>query len=303
MREITHGNLFSGSGTWELAAQLFGIKTFWEAEIEPFPVALEAKRFPDAMQLGDVSKIKGAEIPVVDIMTNSSPCTNLSVAGKREGLEGSESSLFYHAVRICKEMRGADAERRLQSGWSNESVRLRPRFWCWENVPGALLSSGQGLPQGFDFKAVLESIVEIVQEKHSDIPIPPGGWHNAGILDGDDFQIAWRVIDAQGELPQRRKRIFLVADLGGHCADRVLFEREGIDWDFKEVAQTWEDTSRTLGERIDRASRIIRGEISGDAEGMEERFVDSQFPPLTYDARGNGDGTITSTIVGGIRTG
>lgn len=136
MREITMGNFFSGSGTWELAAQLFGIKCLWESEIEPFPVALEAKRFPDAIQLGDVSKVNGAEIAPVDILTSSSPCQDLSVAGKRDGLTGDRSSLFHEVIRITKEMR----ERERVSGRSDEHIR--PRFWCWENVPGAFSSNG-----------------------------------------------------------------------------------------------------------------------------------------------------------------
>lgn len=134
---LTMGNFFSGSGTWELAAKICGIDVLFESEIEPFPVALEAKRFPEAIQLGDVSKVNGAEIPPVDILTNSSPCQDLSVAGKRAGLDGERSGLFMEVIRITKEMRNAD---RLRSGRATEY--LRPRFWCWENVPGALSSAG-----------------------------------------------------------------------------------------------------------------------------------------------------------------
>lgn len=277
-REITHGNLFSGSGTWELAAKLFGIKTLWEAEIEPFPVALEAKRFPEAIQLGDVSKINGAEIPPVDIFTNSSPCQGLSIAGQRKGLNDDRSTLFSEAIRICKEMREADVKRQLHSGWSDVNVRPVPRYpsyFCWENVPGALSSHGGDphIEPGADFKAVLESIVEIVQEERPDISIPVGGWHNSGILDGDNFQIAWRVIDAQYELPQRRRRVFVIASLRDRSAGEVLFEREGLPWDFKAVAESWESPSRSLEDRIDTASRIIDGTVRRDEEGMGEGVI------------------------------
>ena len=111
MSNPTMGNLFSGSGTWELAAKICGIDVLWESEIEPFPVALEAKRFPEAIQLGDVSNINGADIPPVDIFTNSSPCQGLSVAGLRKGLEDERSGLFEQAVRITKEMRKHDDNR------------------------------------------------------------------------------------------------------------------------------------------------------------------------------------------------
>ena len=261
-KAITMGNLFSGSGAWELASKIVGIEPLFESEIEPFPVALEAKRFPECIQLGDVSKINGADIPSVDIFTNSSPCQGLSVAGKRAGLDDERSGLFTEAVRITKEMRDAD---RLRVRRADEYIR--PRLWLWENVPGALSSQN-----GFDFKYVLESVIEIVQEEHPDILIPEGGWHNSGIVDGDNWQIAWRIIDAQYELPQRRRRLYLVGDFGGHCAGEILFEQEGVSWDFKEIAQAWEDTSRSFEDRIDIASRIVSGNIREQSEGMECRL-------------------------------
>lgn len=268
MNRPTMGNLFSGSGAWELAAKMCGIDILFEAEVEPFPVALEAKRFPEAIQLGDVSKINGAEIPPVDILTNSSPCQGLSIAGMRGGLKDERSGLFSEAIRITKEMRNAS---RLRCG-SDGYIRLYPRFWCWENVPGALSS---GTPRGSDFKEVLESIIEIVQEEHPDIPIPRGGWHNAGVLDCDGWQIAWRVMDAQYfGVAQRRRRVFLVADFAGRCAAEILFEREGVSWNFTEIANAWEDTSRSLAERIDIASRIIAGNLRVAEERVDDRISD-----------------------------
>lgn len=247
---VTMGNLFSGSGAWELAAKMCGIEVVFEAEIEPFPVALEAKRFPEAIQLGDVSKINGADIPAVDILTNSSPCQGLSVAGLRKGLSDERSGLFEEAIRITKEMRKHETD---VLGRSNGDVR--PKLWCWENVPGALSS---GTPRGADFKRVLESIIEIVQKDHADIPIPEGGWHNAGVLDGDGWQIAWRVMDAQYYgVPQRRRRVFLIADFAGHRAGTLLFERESVSWNYSEIVQSWEDVTRSLDDRIDEASRIV----------------------------------------------
>ena len=261
-RKLTMGNLFSGSGAWELAAKICGIDVLWEAEVEPFPVALEAKRFPEAIQLGDVSKIEGSKIPVVDIFTNSSPCQGLSVAGQRKGLDDDRSGLFKEAVRIAKEMREHDRQSR-----TDDDIRLvRPRFWCWENVPGALSS---GKPNGEDFRICLESVARMV-EKDAHIPLPPKGWSNVGVVDGDGWQIAWRVLDGQFfGVAQRRRRIFLVADFGGRCAGKVLFEPESLSGHLAEIMSPWEDTSRSLGERISEASRIVMGGVSGEEEGME----------------------------------
>ena len=258
MSKPTMGNLFSGSGAWELAAKLCGIEPLWEAEIEPFPVALEAKRFPNCIQLGDVSKINGAEIPPVDIFTNSSPCQDLSIAGKRAGLDGERSGLFGEAVRITKEMR--NATERLHLREPNEHIR--PRFWCWENVPGVFSSNG-----GEDFRAVIEEVARI---KDPSVVIPrPTKWSNAGVVNGNGWQIAWRILDAQFHgVPQRRRRLFLIADLGGQCAAEILFERESLQRHFAEIASAWEDTSRSLEDRIDLASRIVRGEVRGTPEGM-----------------------------------
>ena len=255
MREITMGNLFSGSGAWELAAKICGIKVIFEAEIEPFPVALEAKRFPEAIQLGDVSKIDGTKIPSVDILTNSSPCQDLSVAGPRSGLSGSRSNLFMDAVRIAKEMRSARS--------SDDNLRHELRFFGWENVPGALSSRN-----GDDFRTVLEEVARIA-DPTANIP-KPKKWGNSGVVDGDGWQIAWRIVDSQFfGVPQRRRRLFLICDLAGHSAGEILFERESMSWHFAEIAETWKDTSASLGERISRAGRIVMGDVRRTEEGMD----------------------------------
>lgn len=258
IKRPTMGNLFSGSGTWELAAKMVGMDVLFEAEIEPFPVAVEAKRFPEALQLGDVSKINGADIPPVDLLTNSSPCQDLSVAGKRVGLDGERSGLFSEAIRITKEMREHDAVRRADD-------YIRPRFWGWENVPGAFSSN-----RGEDFRSVIEQVARII-EPTAVIPLPEKGrWGYSGVVDGDGWQIAWRTMDAQFfGVPQRRRRVFLIADFAGHCAAEILFERESVSWNFAEIAETWKDTSRSLGDRIGAAGRIVMGEVRGTEEGVD----------------------------------
>lgn len=257
---ITMGNLFSGSGAWELAARMCGIEVLFEAEIEPFPVAVEKKRFPNAVQLGDVSKIKGADIPSVDIFTNSSPCQDLSVAGKRAGLEGQRSGLFAEAIRITKEMREHDKTNR------GPDEHIRPRFWCWENVPGAFSSN-----KGEDFRIVLEEVARIADPSVA-IPFPESGkWEKSGVVDGEGWQIAWRTMDAQYfGVPQRRRRIFLVADFNGGGAAEVLFERKSMSWHFAEIADTWKDTSRSLEDRIACAGEIINRSVRKAKSGVDE---------------------------------
>ncbi len=179
------------------------------------------------LHYGDVTKINGAEVPVVDVLCGGSPCQDLSVAGKRAGLAGERSGLFMEQVRIVKEMREEDVRR----GRSAEYIR--PRYLVWENVPGALSSPG-GDHRGEDFKAVLEELVKVVCREIPDIPIPEKGWPSAGCFSGVGdsgcpFSLAYRIHDAQfWGVPQRRKRIALVADFGGLSAGSILFERQGM---------------------------------------------------------------------------
>lgn len=201
--------------------------------------------------LGDITKISGYDIPVVDVITGGSPCQDLSVAGNRAGLSGSRSGLFTEQIRIVKEMRERD-RRTGRPAWA-----IRPRFMVWENVPGAFSSN-----KGRDFQAVLTEIVRISEPNAPDVPMPEGGrWSKAGCLYSEmgDWSVAWRVHDAQfwgatqyvdGRVwirgtPQRRKRIALVADFGGLAAPEVLFEREGLRRDFEPSAEAWKGTAGT----------------------------------------------------------
>ena len=226
---LTLGSLFDGSGGFPLGGLISGITPLWASEVEPFPIRVTTKRLPQVKHLGDVSKINGGEIPPVDIITFGSPCQDMSIAGKREGLAGGRSSLFYEAVRIIKEMRcKTDGE--------------YPRFVVWENVPGAFSSN-----KGEDFREVLKSLCEV---KSTDviIPEPPKGkWKNAGNIVADDFSIAWRVLDAQyWGVPQRRKRIYLVADFAGECAGKILFESEGLSGYSSKGIFSWQRTAECL---------------------------------------------------------
>ena len=217
----TMGSLFDGIGGFPLASTHCGITPLWASEIEKFPIAVTKNHFPNMLHVGDITKLNGADLPPVDVITGGSPCQDLSVAsGKRLGLKGERSGLFMEQIRITKEMRIADAKRE-RTGTDNF---IRPRYFVWENVPGAFSST-----HGEDFKAVLEETIRIVSDGVS-IPRPESGsWKSAGCILGDQFSLAWRVLDAQyWGVAQRRRRIYLVADFGGFTAPQILFEQESL---------------------------------------------------------------------------
>ena len=226
-KELTLGSLFSGSGGFELGGILAGIKPVFNSEIEPFPIRVTEKRLPEVKHYGDVNKLNGADLPPVDIITFGSPCQDMSIAGKRTGLDGSRSGLFYQAIRIIKEMRC-------------KSNGKYPRYTVWENVCGAFSSN-----KGEDFQAVLESFCSV---KGCEINAArPAKWHNAGEILGDDFSIAWRVFDSQyWGIPQRRKRIYLVADFNDRCAGKILFESEGLSGYSAESFRSWQAAARSI---------------------------------------------------------
>ena len=148
---LTLGSLFDGLGGWQLAALHNGVRPVWSSEIEAFPIAVTKKHFPDTLQLGDINKLNGAEIPPVDIICAGSPCQGLSISGKKKGLNDERSGLFRQAINIVREMR-------------NSTNGEYPKFFIWENVPGAFSTNNR-----HDFKAVLQEITE------TEIPIPASG--------------------------------------------------------------------------------------------------------------------------------
>ena len=222
--QLTLGSLFDGSGGFPLGGLLTGcITPLWSSEVEPFAIRVTTKRLPEVKHYGDVSAINGADLTPVDIITFGSPCQDMSVAGKRDGLDGSRSSLFYEAIRIVKEMRC-------------KTNGAKPRFIVWENVPGAFSSN-----KGQDFKAVLEAVIG-VKEASAEVPAPDKkGWPDADYYLGDGWSVAYRVLDAQWwGVPQRRKRIYLVADFADHGAPKVLFESEGVSGYSAEGFRAWQ---------------------------------------------------------------
>ena len=247
---MTLGSLFDGIGGWLLAARHAGVTPIWASEIEPFPCSVTARHFPDVKQLWDITQINPDEIEPVDIICAGSPCQDLSIAGKRKGLDGERSGLFRTAVELVRRMRERTAGK-------------YPRFFVWENVPGTFSSN-----RGMDFRAVLEEIGE------SKIPMPQGNrWAAAGLVQCPGAEIAWRVLDAQyWGVSQRRRRIFLVADFAARDrrAGEILFECEGVPWNPAEskgarkgAARGTEDCARATGKKYTRAAGFCAGGSAG----------------------------------------
>ena len=277
-KPITLGSLFDGSGGFPLGGVLAGITPIWSSEIEPFPIRVTTARFPNMKHYGDISTLDGSELEPVDIISFGSPCQNLSVAGKREGLDGDRSSLFYEAIRIVKEMREA----------TNGKY---PRYIVWENVPGAFSSNS-----GEDFKAVLTEICKVKDEQVS--ISKPAKWENAGRIMGDGFSIAWRLLDAQyWGVPQRRQRIYLVADFDGGSAGKILFESEGLSGYSAQGFKSWQNAANGITEGV--------GETGGqDSLMFENHSQDTRYRgPLavaqtvssTYGTGGNNQPFVVQT--------
>lgn len=239
--------------------------------------------------LGDITKIHGWEVEPVDCVTGGSPCQDLSVAGKRAGLAGARSGLFMEQVRVVKELRERDREN------GRSGVLIRPRYMVWENVPGAFSSN-----KGQDFRAVLEEIVRIAEPDAPDVPMPEKGkWSNSGCLYDElgRWSIAWRLHDAQfWGVPQRRKRIALVADFGGLSAPEILFERKGLSWDSGAGAAQKKETAGGFGESAERADLRAADKPSGsqrqDAATCPPAVSDGErYNPAT--ARGDHENRVT----------
>ena len=268
--ELTLASLFDGSGGFPLGGILAGITPLWASEIEPFAVRITTKRLPQMKHYGDVSSLNGAELPPVNIITFGSPCQDMSIAGKRSGLDGSRSSLFYEAVRIIKEMRCATDGR-------------YPRFAVWENVPGAFSSN-----KGEDFRAVLESLCRIKDET---VSVPRSEkWTNAGEILADGFSLAWRVLDAQyWGVPQRRKRIYLVADFDSECAGKILFESEGLSGYSAEGFKAWQRTAAATESGSGTTGAVCLNDQGGNRMDVTEEVTctlraEAHHPPCVMES-------------------
>lgn len=269
-------SLFDGSGGFPLAASLCGIEPVYASEVEPYPIAVTKSRFPNMKHLGDVSRIKGAEIEPVDIITFGSPCQDMSVAGKRAGLkhtavgdeETTRSGLFMEAIRIIKEMRV-------------KTNGIYPRFAVWENVPGAFSSN-----RGEDFRLVLEEFIRISEPNAVMPAVPQAGWAYADCINGDGWSVAYRTFDAQyWGVPQRRRRIYLVADFRGGRAGEILFKREGLRGHTAQSGTQGQETARCAKNSV------------GTAIGGVDRYNQSFLSGLAQTLRASGGGDCTPTVL------
>lgn len=252
---IKVGSLFDGIGGWLIAAQRCGAVPVWASEIDDFPMSVTKKHFPKVRHLGDVREIGGGEVEPVDILTMGSPCQDLSIAGKRKGLAGERSGLFMEGIRIANEMR-------------SKTNGEYPKYVIWENVTGAFSSNKR-----MDFKAVLEAFTE------TEIPIPKSGkWAESGMVRSGKCDIQWRVLDAQyWGVPQRRKRIFLIADFTKTMRDigKVLFVPQGLPRDTAPCRSEGNKTSGNIGSRLENADRrVVSTLIASDSKGIGTRNCD-----------------------------
>ena len=305
-------SLFDGSGGFPLAASLCGIDPVYASEVEPYPIAVTKSHFPNMKHLGDVSMVNGADIVPVDIITFGSPCQDMSVAGKRAGLkhtavgddETTRSGLFLEAIRIIKEMRLA-------------TNGIYPRFAVWENVPGAFSSN-----RGEDFRLVLEEFIRISEPNAVMPSVPKAGWAYADCISGNGWSIAYRTFDAQyWGVPQRRRRIYLVADFRGGRAGEILFKRKGLRGHTAQSVPQGQEIAGDIGNGIkadDRAVGVALEKIILDDQGGQQINVrlddqggqqinvrsDGKSPTLRAEAHGNGPCVIAfepgaATRVGG----
>ena len=270
--KLTLGSLFDGSGGFPLGGLISGITPVWASEIEMFPIRVTTKRLPFMKHYGDVSKMNGADIEPVDIITFGSPCQDMSIAGRREGLDGSRSSLFYEAVRIVKEMRCKTNGR-------------YPRYIIWENVPGAFSSN-----KGADFQSVLEEICSV--KGYEIDPARPERWPNAGEIVADDFSLAWRVFDAQyWGVPQRRKRIYLVADFAGGSAGKILFESEGVSGYTPQGFRSWQGAAGASEKGSGAAGCVCLNDQGGNRMDVTDGVTctlraEAHHPPCVMESAG-----------------
>lgn len=294
-KTLTLGSLFDGSGGFPLGGLLAGITPVWASEIEPFPIRVTTRHLPFMKHYGDISQMDGGKIEPVDIITFGSPCTDMSIAGRRAGLDGRQSSLFYEAIRIIKEMRCATDGK-------------YPRWICWENVPGSYSSN-----KGKDFQSVLEAVIGIVQPD-AQVPMPEKArWPYADLYMGDGWSVAYRTLDAQyWGVPQRRRRIYLVADLAGRSAGKILFESESLSGYSAAGFRSWQRTARRLesgagaagiclndqgGDRME-VSEDVAATLRAETHGHLPCIVDEAIPLEHHPI----DSRITMTDNGKVQT-
>ena len=221
---MTHGSVFAGIGGFDLGFERAGFKSVWQVEIEPFCQAVLRTRFARAKLFGDIRECGAQNLKTVDVVTGGFPCQDLSVAGKRAGLAGKRSRLFFEFARILDE--------------------LAPRWFVIENVPG-FLSSPTKHPRK-DFAIALDRLTGFAPE------IPEEGWQGCGVCVGPKRTVAWRLLDSQFfGVAQQRRRLFLISGPRSSSAFAVLFESEGGAGDSAEGEETAKGLTSRIGKGVD----------------------------------------------------
>lgn len=243
------GSLFSGIGGFDLGFKQAGYKIAWCVEKDPYCQKVLSKHFPQTTIYGDITTVDVNTLPPIDVLVGGFPCQDISIAGKREGLKGARSSLFYEFDRFIR--------------------ATNPRFVVVENVPGLLSSNS-----GHDFAFVLNEMVE--------------RWRPQSI--------AWRVLDSQFfGVPQRRKRIFIVADFRGECAAEVLSLSESGTGNIKASGKT--------GKTVTCTPSGIAGTCSSKwSKGTGGPAGDEHYNLIVYGWQNNKDGIVANDTVATLRT-
>ena len=259
--ELTLGSLFDGSGGFPLAGIMAGIKPIWSDEVEPFPIRVTEKRLPQVKHYGDICSLNGADLEPVDIITGGFPCQSVSVAGRRAGVkhiehgddETTRSGLVYEAIRIVKEMRGA----------TNGEY---PKYFIAENVRGLYSSGG-----GEDLRKILEEFCKI-KDPEAYVPMPKKGkWEHAGCIMGEGYSIAWRLFNTCGwGLPQRRERIYIVADFADERGGEILFKPTSVSWHTPEGFRKREESAACASDGIGEAGKICLNDQGGSHMSITE---------------------------------
>lgn len=274
---MTLGSLFDGIGGFPLVASWYGIQPAWASEIEPNAISITRRNLPQMVHLGDVTKLD--HVPPVDIITFGSPCQDLSVAGKRAGLDGARSGLFLAAVDIIRRMR-------------EETNGKYPTYAIWENVPGAFSSR-----RGEDFRRVLEELVRIAEPQAVMPSVPPGGWAYADCYAGDGWSLAYRVFDAQHwGVPQRRKRVYLVLDLAGGRAGQILFEPESLRGHLAQSRKPWERFAARAGGGA--AGEVSAFSLGNSAKAGSIGYAQELAPTLRAGQGGNKPAVLYPDVAG-----
>jgi site-specific DNA-cytosine methylase len=254
---LSVGSVCSGAGFMDLGFHRAGLRPAWFCEADAYRRRVLARHWPGVPIHTDLTELDPAELGPVDVYAGGTPCSDWSIVGNRAGFEGDRASLYWHFIRI------RDA--------------IKPEWTVWENVPGVFSQH-----DGRDFARVLGALVG------TDIAVPSGGWTGGGVAAGPGGSAAWRMLNAQWfGVPQRRRRVFVVADLGGVRAEQVLFEREGGGRNPAESGEAGQEPSRSFGKGV--AGTLGKNSGGYDPTDLERGGACSSSRRSTRPSRGGVD--------------